>query len=284
MGNQLSKYQVETNIDAGADKWKETKTPGKMMPIRPPWNNSTKIAHPNTKRIQPAGDQSGKKDTADGHEVDERPPWNYSTRVDGHKSQFAIKPIAGKKVDYSHVDKIVDDVMPDNILNQIRPIFSLKLKNIPEKDLSQTHSVVDDWMPNEIIDQIRPINSLKVKTYPKEDLSNIDPVVDDRMSDEQLAKIRPIRFSKKNAKKSEIPAKEQPLIAETGQALDETYQPESDKIAKPVADKTRETVAEMIIRTTAKFKKNEKDNTDDSATQSQEENNSPSTDASNQQN
>ena len=243
MGNKHSKYQVETNIDAGGDKSKEAnKTPGIMKQkadIHPPWNTSPKIARPNIKRIQPdvTDNKSKKKNIVDGNEVDERPLWKYSPRVNGQKFDAnLIKPIPGKKVDYPHVDKIVDDVMPDNILNQIHPISSWKLKTVPKEDFSQVDSVVDDWMQDEIFDQIRPINSLKVKTYPKEDLSNIDPVIDDRMSYEKLAKIRPIRLAKKNAKNSNIPAKAQsatePLIAEIEPSLteasSETKKSESD--------------------------------------------------------
>ena len=204
MANKVSKYQVESNIDVGVEESiKANRPPGIMIPTHPRWNNSSKIAHPNIKRIQQdnAHNQKAKKNTTGGNKVDERIPWNYSTRVKEHKSDVAINPIPGKKLDYSHVDKIVDDVMPDNILNQIHLICPLKFKTIPEKDLSQTNSVVDDWMPDKIFHQIRAINSLKVKRYPKEDLSNIDPVIDDRMSYEQLAKIRPIRLAKKNAAK-----------------------------------------------------------------------------------
>ena len=164
MGNKHSKYQVETNIDAGGDKSKEAnKTPGIMKQkadIHPPWNTSPKIAK--------------KKNIVDGNEVDERPLWKYSPRVNGQKFDAnLIKPIPGKKVDYPHVDKIVDDVMPDNILNQIHPISSWKLKTVPKEDFSQVDSVVDDWMQDEIFDQIRPINSLKVKTYPKAILTQL---------------------------------------------------------------------------------------------------------------
>lgn len=64
-----------------------------------------------------------------------RAPWNISKITDKDRNA-QVKRLPGKKIQFAHVKKMVDDRMPKEIMDKIRPIETLQSKN--KKDLSDS--------------------------------------------------------------------------------------------------------------------------------------------------